>query len=548
MKKLLTLALALSLTLTLSAQTVSRDKVVVEIGTGTWCPYCPGAAMGADELVENGHDVAIIEYHNGDEYANVYSNARISYYNITGFPTAVFDGGNAYVGGSGTQSLYGPYLSRVNQRLAIPSVFTIDVSGEHMGLTEFDITVDLEKVGTYTGTNLRLHAVITESHIDEYWQGMDELNFVCRLMVPNQNGTSISFSGGNTVQQDLQFTIGEEWDVAHCELVVFIQDNTTKEILQGMKMPLLDFPSAFDSEVATLEIGNIPETTCNGNFEPTVIIRNQGNDPLTSLEIVYSVNESDAETFQWSGNLEYLDSADVVLPMVSFSVLEENILTVRSENPNLNPDPYPSNDEKEQMVEEGEVTPSTVNLILRTDANPGETTWEIIDSQGEVLYSGGPYASSGQMIMEEFELTDPDCYTFAIYDAGGDGLDQPGFYTLYYDASTTIAQGTSFGDMEITEFTADDGVGLGEGELAGSFRVFPNPTGGKSTVEFTTENPGQLTLEVYGASGDLAWKSVNIANAGNQRLDINLSGKAPGVYFIKVTTPDGVITRKISLK
>lgn len=548
MKKLLLLTLTISLTIALSAQRVARDKVVVEIATGTWCPYCPGAAMGADELIENGHDVAIIEYHNGDEYANTYSNSRISYYNVSGFPTAVFDGGNAYVGGSGTQSLYGPYLSRVNQRLSIPSAFTIDVSGEQMGLTEWDVTVDLEKVSTYTGTNLRLHAVVTESHIEDYWQGMEELNFVCRLMVPNQNGTSISFSGGNTLQEQLQFTINEEWDPANCELVVFIQDNSTKEVLQGTKIPLLNFPSAFDSEVATLEIGNMPETSCNGSLEPTVVIRNQGNDPLSSVEISYSVNGSDPEVFQWTGSLEYLATEVITLPVVNFSVQEENMITVTSANPNMSPDPYPSNDEKQHMLEEGAITPGLVNLILRTDSNPEETTWELVDSEGSAVYSGGPYTSSGQMIVEEFELTNPDCYSFNIYDAGGDGLEQPGFYTLYYDNNTTIAQGTSFGSSEITEFTADDGVGIDDNELANSMNIYPNPTSGMTTVEFNLKREEQISIVVFNAAGEKVWSERKVLDKGDHRMSLDLTGRARGIYFVKVTSGEIAVTEKISLR
>ncbi|MBU2651614.1 MAG: hypothetical protein KKA81_11815, partial [Bacteroidetes bacterium] len=63
-----------------TAQQVERDMVIVEIGTGTWCQYCPGAAMGADELIANGHDVAIIEYHGGDDYENTASVSRLNYY------------------------------------------------------------------------------------------------------------------------------------------------------------------------------------------------------------------------------------------------------------------------------------------------------------------------------------------------------------------------------------------------------------------------------------------------------------------------------------
>ena len=50
------------------AQQISRDNVLLEIGTGTWCVYCPGSAMGADDLVANGHDVVVIENHNGDSF------------------------------------------------------------------------------------------------------------------------------------------------------------------------------------------------------------------------------------------------------------------------------------------------------------------------------------------------------------------------------------------------------------------------------------------------------------------------------------------------
>ncbi|MDT8393913.1 MAG: hypothetical protein RQ761_08705 [Bacteroidales bacterium] len=92
MKKVFLTLIAVTLVAGLFAQQINRERVVVEIATGTWCQYCPGAAMGADDLVANGHDVAIIEYHNGDAFANAFSNHRNSYYSVSGYPTAHFDG------------------------------------------------------------------------------------------------------------------------------------------------------------------------------------------------------------------------------------------------------------------------------------------------------------------------------------------------------------------------------------------------------------------------------------------------------------------------
>ena len=128
MKKMISTLTVLLIGLSVAfSQQIPRDKVLVEIGTGTWCQYCPGAAMGADDLVSNGHDVVIIENHNGDSYTNTASNARNSYYNITGYPTAVFDGGSPYVGGSNSTSLYPQYLQRYNQKITIPTSFAIDI-------------------------------------------------------------------------------------------------------------------------------------------------------------------------------------------------------------------------------------------------------------------------------------------------------------------------------------------------------------------------------------------------------------------------------------
>jgi PKD repeat protein len=239
MKKLIfTLTLSL-FGIFIFAQQVPRDKVIVEIGTGTWCTYCPGAAMGADDLVANGCEVGIIEYHNGDSFTNPASDARISYYGISGFPTAFFDGVLSYVGGSHTASMYSNYLPLYNQRIAIPSSFTIGINGENTGST-YNIVLTLHQAASTSSTNIKAHLVLTESDIVFSWQGQSELNFVERTMVPDQNGTSVDFSSTDDITLELSFTMDASWVSSNCELVAFLQDNDTKEVLQGTMVPLPD--------------------------------------------------------------------------------------------------------------------------------------------------------------------------------------------------------------------------------------------------------------------------------------------------------------------
>ncbi|MCK9399563.1 MAG: Omp28-related outer membrane protein [Bacteroidales bacterium] len=301
------------------AQQVPRDKAVVEIGTGTWCQYCPGAAMGADDLIANGYQVAIIEYHNGDPYANTYSNARNSYYGVPGFPTAYFDGLNAVVGGSNTQSMFPQYSVKVNQRMAIQSSFTIDVEGTHTCLTDFTAHITLVKVASNTSTNLKLHTVVTESHIEVFWQGMDEVNWVCRLMAPNQNGTPVSFTGGDTQEFDIPFTVDPSWIPEQCEVVIFLQDQSTKEIFQATKLPLLDFVPEYEFDATVKQLFDLPKTSCSGSFTPEVKIRNVGGTTMTSVDIIYQVNTGTPQTFAWTGSMDYLDEELVSLPAITFT-------------------------------------------------------------------------------------------------------------------------------------------------------------------------------------------------------------------------------------
>ncbi len=217
-----------------------REMVLLEIGTGTWCVYCPGSAMGADDLVENGHNVAVIEYHDGDDYETVQSAYRATnYYGINSFPTAQFDGVITQVGGNANQSIYLTYLPLYEERADNISLFELDINVEMDGETDIDIDVLVDNIYPYPGDNIVLHVVCTESHIPENWFVMNEINFVCREMLPDQYGTAMDFSSQTTYTGSFDLDISA-YEKDNCEIVVFLQNNDTKEVLQAAKFDLED--------------------------------------------------------------------------------------------------------------------------------------------------------------------------------------------------------------------------------------------------------------------------------------------------------------------
>jgi len=274
MKKITLLVLFTFIASVLYADTVPRQKVIVEIGTGTWCVFCPGAAMGAEDLINNGHDVAIIKYHVGDSFSNSFSSARTSYYGMSGYPTTVFDGQLTHVGGNPNNSIYPTYLPLYNQSIAVESPFILDMSVQHVSGLQYEAEVVITHVADFTASNLVLHLAVTETDIPFNWFNQTHVKDVLRLMVPNQNGTSLDFSDTDEITLNLTFNLQSAWEEENMNVVAFVQDVPTKVIFQGEIKPLIsDEPDTYSVIFDVVDLDGEPIT------DAVITLGGQENDP-----------------------------------------------------------------------------------------------------------------------------------------------------------------------------------------------------------------------------------------------------------------------------
>ena len=94
---------------------------------------------------------------------------------------------------------------------------------------------------------------------------------------------------------------------------------------------------------------------------------------------------------------------------------------------------------------------SQVKLILQNDNSSNETSWEIINSSGNIVYSGGNYASN-ELFKEFYSLSNGN-YRFTAYDSGGDGLTSgTGKFTLRDTHKQLILKGIDFGSQTSRDF------------------------------------------------------------------------------------------------
>ncbi|NOX88515.1 MAG: T9SS type A sorting domain-containing protein [Calditrichaeota bacterium] len=234
----------------------TKEMVLAEKFTGTWCQYCPGAARALDSLYHaHPESLAPIDYHIDDDFEIPDGQARDDYYGIGGYPTAIFNGTHRRVGGASYDSDWIPIY---NDYEAIYQDCKQELTPFHLELsfTENGSTIIGDLNTTYLTPSYykyyKLFYVLTESHIAYNWQTeMDSLQFVARAMYPDANGKTFyegaTFPSENMVVNDtVHFTIPSGVVKENCDLIAFIQDTRSKEVMGADKVNLGNPPSALE--------------------------------------------------------------------------------------------------------------------------------------------------------------------------------------------------------------------------------------------------------------------------------------------------------------
>lgn len=173
--------------------------------------------------------MAVLEYHYSDNFQNSDGLGRINYYDITGYPTAKFDGKRTVVGG-GT-STFGSYVNAYNLEKTYASACTLNIFVDYNSTTRFlKIKARATKIDTFT--NARLRYAIAENRIPKDDPGWPYpfLFHVVRKILPNYTGVLIpnALSVGQSFVDSQTYTLPAGWNDANCYVVVFVQrDDTT---------------------------------------------------------------------------------------------------------------------------------------------------------------------------------------------------------------------------------------------------------------------------------------------------------------------------------
>ncbi|EDP97048.1 S8 family serine peptidase [Kordia algicida OT-1] len=195
---------------------------------------------------------------------------------------------------------------------------------------------------------------------------------------------------------------------------------------------------------------------------------------------------------------------------------------------------------------------SNVSLSITFDNYPEETSWEITNSGGTVVASGGTYGSQadGSTLNIDVGCLDDGCYDFTITDTYGDGICCTygnGSFTLTNDdTGATLASGGSFTSSDTTNFcltgttttSTDYYVTTNDDTLLSSFeiQIYPNPVkGDRLNVRTMQDNASYAIVNMMGqevAKGKIVSGTVNVSTL------------RAGVYMIQVQAGSKTVTKK----
>jgi hypothetical protein len=467
-------------------------------------------------------------------------------------PYSVLDG-NFYNG-----SANGWNINNVNTRAAVPSPFELHTHYYIPSTNDSVYLTMLAKCTQNVSGQMTAQNIVIETNIHfnspPGSNGEKDFKNVCDKMLPDKYGTTIatSYTPGDYEIVETSWKFQYVYDVTKVSSISFIQNKSSKEIHQSCNGSTDPLVMPYNDDLQVLKISNIPYTNCGGTFSPVVKIRNNGNNAVTSFHIKYKVNDEALNDYTWSGNLNTLQKSLITLPELTFTPLVQNTFTIYTVNPNNVADQYPKNDTLRYNFAGAPITSETLYFRLFTDNNPEQTTWDIKNSGGTIVASGGPYALSGHLYNETIQVTSPDCYVFTIHDSGGDGIccaNGSGTYILV-DANNSdliIAQGASFTTSESGEFRII-GVGIQSHEMNNVMSVFPNPFNGKTTVSYWLPAQDNVTFSVYNSTGQLVRsEDLGTLQAGKHEFFLESNGLPSGIYLLELKAGSKDYTRKISI-
>lgn len=456
-----------------------NKNVIIEHYTAIRCGYCPGGAATANSIANaNPGRVMLIFVHAGSlavpngagqlDFRTPFGSSLASNGGVTANPTGTinrhFFSQYSYPSGSSNLAMgVENYAAAVNIALQEPSYVNVGTTAT-IDLSSREITVYVEAYYTEASplaTN-KMNVVLLQDKTYGYQSnGGSNYEHNHRLvhMLSGQWGTEITeTSKGSLYTNTYTYTIPTDYNqvpvsLENLKIVAFVAE-TTREIINGTQViPTYTNMPEFEYQIAG---HTVPNEVWSGIMTPVFRVRSLGAS-VSSLDIEYSVNGGDVNSYNWQGSTQYGQMVEIALPEISFNLRPQNTLTINVTNEDNSP-----NNNFITVNFTMAVATISKNLVVsvKPDAYGSEITWNIKDQEGVIIANGGPYPNNNTTVQNHNVTIEGGNYSLNVLDSYGDGI--PGGYVNLLAGATTVVgiSGSSFTSSVSKKFRVVEPINL----------------------------------------------------------------------------------------
>lgn len=566
------------------SQTVQNKNAVLEELTGINCTYCPDGHKRANALAAaNPGRVILVNVHAGG-YANTTPDLRTTdgnlldpFFDPEGYPAGTVQR-TPYNGEAFLATSRGNWATQVNQTLGEVSPVNVAMNATLDASTR-ELTVNVEIFYTApfaSGVNHYLNVGILQNNIEGPQVG-SQLNPTAILPNGNYNhlhvfrgyinaggtwGEAIDASQTGVITKTITYTLPEkvgliDLNLGELQFFAFVHEGhnavTTSKILSGAEIT----PTVTNIPGPTAGMESIVNemNVCPGtDIAPVVKVKNIG-DVVTSLDFSYSVNGGTASTYTWNGTIPFYGTQEITLPAIGFTPQGTNNVSVTLTGVNGGTGTLGAVVTKTKAITLGSVSGGNEAVVkITTDRYGSETTWNIKNSTGTVVASGGPYtdaSANGAYPQEDVYVTlANDCYSLNVYDSYGDGYDG-GFGNGKVEVKifgNNVSDILTFtGSEKFDAFQIEAYAGLNEFANAHNLNIYPNPTSDVLNVSFDAQAK-EYTISILDIQGREVATHAYSNLSGQQTITLAVDALVSGNYLVKIASENGSTVEKVLIK